>query len=205
MVAAMRTKADNPVDHLSGQGTSRLVELYFSFCHLKQLFRQGWLRAGVPESRCESVAEHSFAVALLSLLVAEERFPDLDAAKVVKMALVHDLAEVFAGDITLHDGVSKDEKERRERESMTRLFAGVPGGERYVALWEEYEAQSSREAALVKQMDRLEMALQGAVYEHQLGLDLSEFFASARGVMASDIQAILDEVEAARPPRPATC
>jgi len=196
----MRTKADNPVSLLAGQGAARLVELYFASCHLKQLFRQGWLRAGVPEARCESVAEHSFAVALLALLVAEERFPDLDAARVVKLALIHDLAEVFAGDITLHDGVGKDEKERRERESMTRLFAGVPGGERYVALWEEYEAQGSREAALVRQMDRLEMALQGCVYERQTGLDLGQFFASARGAMIWDeVRAILDDVEAARP------
>lgn len=197
----MRTKAANPLDHLAGKGASRLVELYFSFCHLKRLFRQGWLRAGVPEARCESVAEHSFAVALLALFVSEDRFPDLDAAKVVKMALVHDLAEVFAGDITKHDGVTRDEKERLERESMTHLFTGVPGGDRYVALWEEYEAQSSREASLVKQMDRLEMALQGCVYEHELGLDLGQFFASARGVMAwEEVGRILDEVEAARPP-----
>ena len=196
----MKTKAHNPIDHLSGKGTSRFVELYFAFGHLKQLFRQGWLRAGVPEARCESVAEHSFAVALLALFVAEERFPDLDAGEVVKMALVHDLAEVFAGDITLHDGVAKDEKERRERESMTRLFAGVPGGERVALLWEEYEAQASREAVLVKQMDRLEMALQACVYEHQLGLDLGQFFASARGALVWDeVSGILDEVEAARP------
>jgi putative hydrolase of HD superfamily len=198
--SGMRTKADSPLPHLAEKGAARLVELYFAVSHLKQLFRQGWLRAGVPEARCESVAEHSFAVALLSLLVAEERFPDLDAGKVVKMALVHDLAEAFAGDLTLHDGVAREEKEQLERESMARLFAGVPGGERYVALWEEYEAQASREAALVRQMDRLEMALQGCVYEHQLGLDLTEFFQSARGAMAwEEVRGILDEVEAARP------
>lgn len=195
----MRTKAENPIDLLAGRGAPRFVSLYFSFCHLKQLFRQGWLRAGVPEARCESVAEHSFAVALLALLVAEDRFPDLDAGKLVKMALVHDLAEAFAGDITLHDGVSKEEKDRREREAMTRLLAGAPGEDSVRALWEEYESQASREAVLVKQMDRLEMALQGCVYEHQLGLDLSQFFESARGAMAWDeVRAILDEVESAR-------
>lgn len=196
----MKTKGDSPLHHLDDRGASRLVELYFAVNHLKQLFRQGWLRAGVSEARCESVAEHSFAVALLSLLIAEERFPDLDAGKVVKMALIHDLAEAFAGDTTPHDGVSREEKERRERDGMTRLFTDVPGGERYRALWEDYEAQSSREAALVKQMDRLEMALQGCVYEHQLGLDLEQFFASARGAMIwDDVKKILDDVEAARP------
>ncbi|APR80126.1 Nucleotidase YfbR, HD superfamily protein [Minicystis rosea] len=196
----MKTKAESPLPHLDGKGASRLVELYFAVSHLKQLFRQGWLRAGISEARCESVAEHSFSVALLALFVAEDRFPDLDAGKAVKMALLHDLAEAFAGDTTPHDGVSREEKERRERDAMSRLFTGVPGAERYLALWEEYESQSSREALLVKQMDRLEMALQGCVYEHQLGLDLGQFFTSARGAMIWDeVKAILDEVESARP------
>lgn len=192
----MKTKA---APLLAGQGVSRLVELYFTVVHLKQLFRQGWLRAGVPEARCESVAEHSFMVALLALFVAEERFPELDAGKVVKLALLHDLAEAQAGDLTPHDGVPREEKERREREAMTRILAGFPGGEGYVALWEEYEAGASREAALVRQIDRLEMALQGCVYERQLGLDLGQFFGSARAAMDwEEVRAILDEVEAAR-------
>jgi putative hydrolases of HD superfamily len=197
----MRTKAPIPLPRVEGRGASRIVELYFAFVHLKRLFRQGWLRVGVPESQCESVAEHAFATALLALFVAEDRFPDLDRGKVVEIALLHDLAEVFAGDITIHDGVSKDDKARREREAMTRLLDGAPGRDRLMATWEEYESQASREAVLVKQIDRLEMALQGAVYEHELGLDLGEFFESARGAMAWDeVRAVLDEVERARLP-----
>lgn len=196
----MKTKAPSPAPHLAGTDASRLTSLYFAFVHLKRLFRQGWLRAGVPEARCESVAEHSFATALLSLLIAEERFPDLDRAKVVEMALLHDLAEAHAGDITIHDGVSKEDKALREREGMTRLLDGLPGRERLFAVWEEYESQSSRESVLVRQIDRLEMALQACVYEHELGLDLGEFFASARAVMVSDeVRAVLDDVERARP------
>lgn len=196
----MKTKAPIPTSHVEGRGASRIVELYFAFVHLKRLFRQGWLRAGVPEGQCESVADHAFATALLALFVAEERFPDLDRGKVVEIALLHDLAEVFAGDITIHDGVSKDEKARREREAMTRLLDGVAGRERFLSVWEEYESQASREAVLVKHIDRLEMALQGCVYEHELGLDLTEFFESARGAMAWDeVRAVLDDIERARP------
>lgn len=198
----MRTKAPIASTHLEGRAASRLVELYFAAAHLKQLFRQGWLRAGVPEARCESVAEHSFMVALLALVLAEERYPGLDAARAVKMALLHDLAEAHAGDITIHDGVPREEKQRLEREAMIRLLHGLPGGEGLFALWEEYESGGSREALLVRQMDRLEMALQACVYEHQLGLDLGQFFESARGAMAwREVTAILDEVESARPER----
>jgi putative hydrolase of HD superfamily len=198
----MRTKNESPSRFLAGKNAGRLVELYFEVCHLKQLFRQGWLRAGVPERACESVAEHSFGVAILALVVAEELFPELDAGKAVTIALLHDLAEARAGDITVHDGVPQAEKERREREAMARMFEGVPNAPRYVALWEEYEAQSSREAVLVRQLDRLEMALQGAVYEHQTGADLQEFMESARRVMEwEEIRRLFAEVDAARPER----
>lgn len=202
----MKTKAPLPSQYLrvdpEARGAARLVELYFTAVHLKQLFRQGWLRAGVPEARCESVAEHSFMVALLSLLVAEDRYPDLDAARVVKMALLHDLAEALAGDITLHDGVPREEKVRRERDAMGAILRGLPGEEGLLATWEEYESGATREARLVRQIDRLEMALQGCVYEHQLGLDLGQFFESARGAMIeAEVSEILDEVEAARPGR----
>ena len=62
----MRTKAENPEAHLEGRPTDPLVAFYFALSHLKNLFRQGWLRVGIPESRCESVAEHSYGVAILA-------------------------------------------------------------------------------------------------------------------------------------------
>jgi len=76
----MRTKATPPIGYLSGKATLPLIEAYFEFNHLKQLYRQGWLRVGVPPERCESVAEHSLGVALLCLFIAESWFPEADAS-----------------------------------------------------------------------------------------------------------------------------
>ncbi len=65
----MKTKASFPHSFLDNQEVSAIVEAYFEFNHLKQLYRQGWLQHGVPSQNCESVAEHSFCVTLLALFL----------------------------------------------------------------------------------------------------------------------------------------
>lgn len=159
---------------------SPLVEAYFQAAHLKQLYRQGWLRRGVAADHCESVADHSYGTALLAMLLADAVRPDLDAGKVLRLALLHDLGEVHAGDLIPSDGVTDGDKHEREAIAVRRVLAGVPGSDRHVALWEEYEAQQTPEARFVRQVDRLEMALQAAVYEAQGHADLTEFLESAR-------------------------
>ena len=89
-----------------------------SLPQLKQLYRQGWLKRGVPPERCESVAEHTLGVAVLVMLLADTRFPELDAQKVLRMALLHDFGEIDAGDFTPIDGISLQEKHRLEKESV---------------------------------------------------------------------------------------
>ncbi len=184
-----------------GQETSPLVAVYYELVRLKQLDRQGWLRRGISEERCESVAEHSFGVALVAYLVAEEHFPELDLSKVLRLALLHDLGEIDAGDLTPADNVSRREKHRRERRSVVRVLGKLPRGAEYIALWEEYERQESPEARFVRQIDRLEMALQASAYEHREGVDLGEFFSSAEdSLSAAPLRRLLDELKALRPP-----
>ena len=197
----MHTKAAPAIGLLQDRRPSPLIEAYFELHHLKQLYRQGWLRAGLSREACESVAEHSFHVALLCLFLADSHFPQADATKLVRMALLHDVGEARAGDITPHDGVSREEKLRREREAVEHLFARLPRGPDYLALWEEYEQGTSFEARLVRQVDRLEMGLQATVYELQGAGDLSQFFASVhRALEAPELQALLAELETLRPP-----
>lgn len=196
----MRTKATPPVAHLSGQALLPLIQTYFELNHLKQLYRQGWLRVGIPPERCESVAEHSLGVALLCLFIADTWFPEADGAKVVRIALLHDLGEARVGDITPHDGVSHGQKHALERQAMEQILRGLPRGAEYLALWEEYEQGTSFEARLVRQVDRLEMALQACVYEHQGFGDLTQFFASAEKALESpELRAVLAELQATRP------
>jgi len=173
-----------------------LVDAYFQAAHLKQLFRQGWLRRGVAPDRCESVAEHSYTTALLAMLIADAARPDLDTAKVLRLALLHDIGEVHAGDLTPADGVSGADKHEREAEGVRRVLAGLAGRERHVELWEEYEAQQTPEARFVRQIDRLEMALQATVYASQGHAGLAEFLVTARrDVEDPDLVVLLDILE----------
>jgi putative hydrolase of HD superfamily len=195
----MESKAPIPVSRLRVGQVAPLIEAYFEFNHLKQLYRQGWLQRGVPHARCESVAEHTFGVAVLALWVADAHFPDLDASKVLRMALLHDFGEIYAGDITPADGIERGEKRRLERQAIRQVLRKLPRGSDYVALWEEYERGESPEAQLVRQIDRLEMALQASVYEHQELAELSEFFASVEPALAAPaLQAILHDLTAMR-------
>jgi putative hydrolase of HD superfamily len=196
----MQTKAAPPIGLLQGRKTLPLIEAYFELNHLKQLFRQGWLRVGLPPARCESVAEHSLFVALLGLFIADGFFPEADASKVVRIALLHDLGEAYAGDITPHDGVGREDKHALERRAVETIFGKLPRGAEYLALWDEYEHGTSFEARLVRQLDRLEMGLQACVYEHQGVGDLSQFFASVeKALEAPELRAVLAELEALRP------
>lgn len=56
----VKTKADMPINLLGEEEGTDFARVFFELSHLKQLYRQGWLRVGVPEQRCESVADHSY-------------------------------------------------------------------------------------------------------------------------------------------------
>lgn len=154
---------------------------------LKRLPRTGWLDRGVPPADTESVAEHSFQTTLLAWIVAQED-ASLDADRVLKLALVHDLAEALTGDPPPYDRAEvpadpaarraffsvrrirtaeqADAKHRAEQEASARLLALLPNASRaeIAALWEEYETRATPEARFVKQVDRLEAFLQARRY-----------------------------------------
>jgi putative hydrolase of HD superfamily len=147
--------------------------------NLKVLPRAGWVREQVPHP--ESVADHSFRSMVLALVLGPQL--GVDVGKVLRLLLVHDLAESdpTVGDITPCDGVAPEEKHRRESEAMERLCAAFPSGEQVLSLWREYEEGASPEASAAKQLDALEMALQATEYEKRHGKELECFLESARG------------------------
>ncbi len=193
----MKTKADLPLAAFSGQSLSPLVAAYYELDHLKQLYRQGWLRRGVPPERCESVAEHVFGMAMLGWWIVDAYFPGLDRDKVLRMILTHELGEIYTGDLTPGDNVPLEEKHRREREGLWQVVGKLPNGEQYLALWEEFEAGQTPEARFVRQLDRLEMAFQASVYRQQGFENMSEFFASASAAIEDPVlRKLFEEVMA---------
>ena len=69
----METKRAQAIRKLDGKDALPIVRVFFEFDHLKSLYRQGWLRAGIPKVHCETVAEHSLGVALLAAVLAYRR------------------------------------------------------------------------------------------------------------------------------------
>lgn len=174
----MRRKAPASLTQSELAALSPLLRSYLAASQLKQLYRQGWLRRGISPAQGESVADHTYGVALLVLLLVDAYYPELDRAKALQLALLHDLGEVYAGDLTPADGVPAGAKHDRERASLVRVLGELDQGEKYIALWEEYERGDTAEARLVREVDRLEMGLQAFVYERRGEADLSEFYAS---------------------------
>ena len=195
----METKADLPITLLEGKETLPIIEAYFEFVQLKQLYRQGWLHKGISLENCESVAEHSFCVALLALVLADEYSVELDTTKVIRMALIHDLGEIYIGDFTPEDKIDINYKYELEKQSIVKVLDKLPHGFKWIALWEEYEIGESAESQFVKQLDKLEMALQASVYEHQGLADLSVFFNSVNRRLSSvELKFILSKLEELR-------
>ena len=172
----MQIKAPNPITLIEKTESHPFIAAYFEISHLKQLYRQGWLQHGVSSHTCESVAEHTFGVAILAFLLADTHYPELDPLKVLRMALIHDFGEVYAGDITPADNIQPEEKNQLERQSVEKVFGKLPGRNEYIQLWEEYESDTSPEAQFVRQIDKLEMLLQASIYEHQGWENLDQFF-----------------------------
>ena len=194
----METKRAQAIRKLDGKDVLPIVRVFFEFNHLKSLYRQGWLRAGIPKAHCETVAEHSLGVALLALFLADAYFPKLDKGKLVRMGLLHDFGEIYAGDI-VPGKMSLTDKHELEKQSVERVFSQLPNGADYLAVWEEFERGETAEAQFLKEIDRLEMGLQASVYEQEGFCDLSVFFESTdRALTTPELRQIFESLMALR-------
>lgn len=155
-----------------------LEPFFQSVLKLKSLKRAGWLsKANIKDG--ESVADHSFATCATSMVLSD--ILGLDTARVMKMALLHDLAESVVGDY-MPGEVPADEKTQRENKAMGGILERLPAkvqGE-YTDIWSEYLAGKSEVARFVHRIDKLEMAMQAAEYAGNGRNELLEpFFESA--------------------------
>ncbi|MFQ5758847.1 MAG: HD domain-containing protein [Candidatus Bathyarchaeia archaeon] len=150
---------------------------------LKRVPRSGWVEVGVDSP--ESVADHTFRAAILCMLFSD--LEDLDGLKMMQMALLHDLPEAITGDLTPSEKTG--EAIEREDAAMKQLLSLLPGRlrERYLKLWLEYAECKTKEARSMRELEKLEMALQAREYEMaQPSLKgLERFIQSADGIITS--------------------
>ena len=118
---------------------------------LKCNTRHSWTSSG----RRESVAEHSWRLAVMAMLCADE-YPDLDTGKLIKMCLIHDFGEAITGDIPAF--LKTEEDERTEEAAIENLVSMLPttSREEISALFEEMKEMRSNEAKLYKALDNIE-------------------------------------------------
>ncbi|MFA7057036.1 MAG: HD domain-containing protein [Candidatus Cloacimonadales bacterium] len=171
------------------------LEVLYQLFKLKNLLRQGWLKRDISKLEGESVADHTFGTAMTAWVLAKHFELDLNMEKVLKMSLVHEIGEIYAGDITPVDGVSQTEKYDRELASIEKVFANYKGGAEFISLWKEFEEAESGEAIFLKQIDKFEMGIQAAIYKGHANPKMDEFIESATKVMDSpELQKLFKQV-----------
>lgn len=156
-----------------------LAPFFDAVIGLKYVRRAGWAaKVGIKDP--ESVADHSFAMCAVGMALSD--ILGLDTRKVLKMIVLHDLAESMVGDY-MPGEVSTGQKRQEESGAMKKILACLPAKVRsdYSEIWREYLQGKTKEARFVHRIDKLEMALQAARYArdgHSEEL-LGQFFESA--------------------------
>ena len=141
-----------------------MIEKFFEkVLELKNVPRQGWkekLEIGNPES----VADHSYSTSVMSMILSD--IEGLNTEKIIKMALLHDLAESIIGDITPKH-ITKKEKITKENHAINQILKNLPNeiAKPYFEIWNDYQKKSSKEAVLLHEIDKLEMAFQAKFYQ----------------------------------------
>ena len=140
-----------------------MIEKFFEkVLELKNVPRQGW-KEKLEIDNPESVADHSYSTTVLSMILSDMK--GLDTEKIIRMALLHDLAESIIGDIT-PDRINDKRKINIENKAMTQILENLPSNlsQQYIVLWDDFQKKSSKEANFLHEIDKLEMAFQAKFY-----------------------------------------
>ncbi|MBI2334421.1 HD family hydrolase [Candidatus Daviesbacteria bacterium] len=142
----------------------KILKVFLTLQWAKELPRQGFIAMGFKRNEADSVAAHSFSTALLAYFFAKNLQKEgvkIDAEKVLKMGLVHDIGETIVGDVgTFVKGMAGGVFKNIEEEGVKALVAGLDSREEIMELVEEYNQRKSVEARVVKAADNLDALAQ---------------------------------------------
>ena len=165
---------------------------------LKDVTRHSYTSGG----RHESVAEHSWRLALMAFFL-RDAFPEADMDRLIRMCLIHDLGEVFTGDIPSFLKNAADEQQ--EEALLSRWVSSLPApyASEMAALYQEMQAQQTLEARIYKALDNMEAVLQHneaplstwTENEYSLNLTYGTERAAFSPVLSSLRQALREETE----------
>ena len=138
-------------------------EFTFFASELKNIKRSGW-KDKLNISDGESVADHTYTMTILGMVISD--LHGLNTEKIMRMSLLHDLAESITGDI-LPDQITKEQKYLKENNAITKILGKLPNKLTimYSKIWEEFQKNESDEAKFIHELDKLEMVIQAKIYQ----------------------------------------
>lgn len=184
-------KDQSPYPKYKNKLKNDVLKLYFQYNHMKNIYRQGWLTHLVGmehEKKTESIADHSYSVAMLALIIIEKYKLDLNMEKCLKLALTHELGEIYEGDHVAYS-IDNNEKHKLELQAIDKLLNPISFENDIKELWLEYDEIKTKEAKFIKQVDKLECIIQGCCY------NLNSKYIYERSVITEPcLVEILDEI-----------
>lgn len=149
-----------------------VVELYALCSDLKNVVRTGWKDWNVQRERIESVAEHIYSTQVLAILMHSEYQYDIDIKKVVMMLAIHELEEIYIGDLTQFQ-ISKEEKEALGHAAIKKLLSPLANKDYLTNLIYEFDEKKTPEAIFAFFCDKLDCDLQSKLYDEEGCVDLN--------------------------------
>jgi putative hydrolase of HD superfamily len=143
------------------------LKFYLLATKLKDIIREGRKKWHVDRERVESVAEHIYGTCMLAIAIQSEFEEAVDIEKVIMMLIIHELEEIEIGDLTPFDKVSAEEKLTEGRKAVEKILGNLLQKEKYLALTDEFNTNSTPEAKFAKMCDKLEAELQAKNYEEE--------------------------------------
>ncbi len=140
-------------------------EFYYKAAQLKDMLRQGAVQWSVNKERLESIAEHTFGCMILAISLHSELNLNLNLGKTLEMLTIHELEELFIGDITPLDNVNKEELKLKAKTEVSNFVKVLNKGKNLISLTEDFNLSLSDEAKFAKAIDKLECVLEFKKYE----------------------------------------
>jgi len=140
-----------------------ILDFFKTAANLKKIQRKGWMDK-LSISNPESVADHSYSMAIIGMIISD--LENYNFEKIIKMILLHDLAESEIGDYTPGQ-IPRENKNELENNAFLKILENLHDSIKlqYLNIWNEYQENNSQESQIVHQLDRLEMALQAKIYQ----------------------------------------
>jgi len=207
-------KRENKKEIIAEKDDKSMLDFLKLSLELKKLKRTGWVDRKINNP--ESVADHSYQVALMALVFGKKL--GIDVNKAVKMALIHDLPEAIVGDISVDQRhnyknslgikptITNEEKKEKEEQAMKEILKLLDKktAKEIHELSKEYEERKTKTARIVKELDSLEVILQALEYQKENieNKNIEDFFLYRttfnpiqNKTLQKDVKLILEEKE----------